>query len=553
MVACGGLIFFPMRSHLIRDILMSFDSCPESSEPSDANTRNFMELEKVAQEEKIERTVCQNTSKYTKMQRSASNMTKPCEDFNLRWNIEQQIYLNPIHSKAVPIRVVQLPSHAMSKSSPFLNLVREAMDLGQKHHLVMGRFRQILANAWTVSGPIRIHKDPASPGKLFPVRAPVTLLTGPQVLFSQLSALVSSNVLKWGWGTLRDALISNLNWPLSSMTPECVECFTSPDSKSPVERRMLYKNRVKMLTIRLRASFCSSVVLKQSETVGHIFAHPAECATSGASPFHSRLPLLGIFLSGKSPHNRPTVGPTCAKSLLCWRNLCSVTSSSLLRVSFSSPSEKKILDPLISPVPSVCRQWSCKVGTNRVWIKSLSPKTSSIRVAAAHLQAPVGLDVMLRLCMLVCVTLYCSIGLPRLPRFGTETCSNISNSRHAKHLRTWWWVFSTSRRCRAAPVVFLTQQSSSWFSGFVLVKFGEHAKREGHIGHVTKYGQVLTSFNQAGNTVELRFCCNCCVSFLALWAFLPGPPTCAVFFTWLTHLAHHDSNPSNLKSSVMGN
>jgi hypothetical protein len=106
--------------------------------------------------------VCQNTSKYTKMQRRASNMTKPCEDFNLRWNIEQQIYLNPIQSKAVPVRVVQLPSRAMS-SSPFLNLVREAMDLGQKHHpasLVMGRFRQILANAWTVSGPIRIHKDP---------------------------------------------------------------------------------------------------------------------------------------------------------------------------------------------------------------------------------------------------------------------------------------------------------------------------------------------------------------------------------------------------------
>ena len=42
----------------------------------------------------------------------------------------------------------------MSKSSPFLNLVREAMDLGQKHHLVMGRFRQILANAGTVSGPL---------------------------------------------------------------------------------------------------------------------------------------------------------------------------------------------------------------------------------------------------------------------------------------------------------------------------------------------------------------------------------------------------------------
>jgi hypothetical protein len=84
MVACGGLIFFPMRSHLIMDILKSFDTCPESSEPSDANTRNFMELEKVAQEEKIERTVCQNTSKYTKMQRRASNMTKPCEDFNLR-------------------------------------------------------------------------------------------------------------------------------------------------------------------------------------------------------------------------------------------------------------------------------------------------------------------------------------------------------------------------------------------------------------------------------------------------------------------------------------
>lgn len=52
---------------------------------------------------------------------------------------------------------------------------------------------------------------------------------------SKITGFKKKAMKTWGtnWQTcnnLRQALISNLIRPLSSMTPECVECFTSPDS-----------------------------------------------------------------------------------------------------------------------------------------------------------------------------------------------------------------------------------------------------------------------------------------------------------------------------------
>ena len=73
------------------------------------------------------------------------------------------------------------------------------------------------------------------------------------------------------------------------------------------------------------------------------------------------------------------------------------------------------------------------------------------------------------------------------------------------HLQTSWWVFSTSRRCHAEPAIF-----------FMAFQWLTTNKRYCRCIATSDY------LNSARKTVELRFCCNCCVSFLALWAFLPG-------------------------------